>query len=79
MWLGILVFILLVIRNGYLLFWEAAMTVFLFLYVGTLIVVAPFSYGLRLIVPIDPVLLLLGLRAIDMIWPRFNPKAEPGS
>ncbi len=67
MWLGVLVFIVLIVRKRRSLFWEAAIIVFLFLYVGTLIVVAPFTYGVRLIVPIEPILLLLGFRTIDMI------------
>jgi hypothetical protein len=67
MWLGAIVFAVLAVRRRRLLFWESLLAAFVFFYLGPLIAVAPLSYGVRLIVPLDPALLLLGFRAID-IW-----------
>jgi hypothetical protein len=66
MWLGATVFAVLAVRRRRLQFWESLLAAFVFFYLAPLIAVAPLTYGVRLIVPLDPALLLLGFRAIDI-------------
>jgi 4-amino-4-deoxy-L-arabinose transferase-like glycosyltransferase len=72
-WLGVIVFIAFSLRRRRMLFWETAVVAFIFTYLVPLIAVAPLTYGVRLIVPIDPALLLLCFRTLDILSRRQTP------
>jgi len=73
MWAGVLVFLWRAAKRRRLEFWEAFALSFILMYLGPLIAVAHiFNYGVRMIVPVIPMLLLLAIKSLP-------PKLLPGS
>jgi hypothetical protein len=75
MWVGVLGFLWRAVKRRHLEFWEAFALSFIVVYLGPLIAVADISnYGVRMIVPVIPMLLLLAVSALPT-KPRPGPRA----
>jgi hypothetical protein len=65
MWAGVLVFLWRAVKQRHLEFWEAFALTFILVYLGPLIAVGQISnYGVRMIVPVIPMLLLLAIKSL---------------
>ena len=65
MWAGVLVFLWRAAKKRHLELWEAFALSFILVYLGPLIAVAHISnYGVRMIVPVIPMLLLLAIKSL---------------
>jgi hypothetical protein len=65
MWVGVLGFLWRAVKKRRLEFWEALALSFILVYLGPLIAVAHiYNYGVRMIVPVIPMLLLLSITSL---------------
>jgi Dolichyl-phosphate-mannose-protein mannosyltransferase len=65
MWTGALIYIRRLLKRRGLEFWEAFATLFILMYLGPLIAIADiYSHGVRMIIPVMPIVLLLGVGSL---------------
>jgi dipeptide/tripeptide permease len=65
MWAGVIAFLWRAVKKRRLEFWEAFALSFILVYLGPLIAVAHiYNYGVRMIVPVIPMLLLLSITSL---------------
>ena len=78
-WIGALIYSWRLFQTRQVTFWEAFAILFILMYLGPLFIVPGLSsYGVRMILPVMPIVLLLGMRSLTLLRNRRPQSPHAG-